>query len=205
MFLDYLIGQLGNFLLPPDPRQVPSLTMMFFRRPFLKLMEYLQCTEAALDTVIYTVTARMIVSKTRKSFCMSVRGISLVLCLLSGKREYPHPVLMGGTLIWLMGGTPRSPNRGVPPISQMGYPHSLQMGNPHQQNGDTPHQQDGGIPHQKVLGIPHQEILGYLLSVRVGVHPPPRPGVNKLKILPSVILRIQAVITQNAPSSTNHY
>ena len=100
----------------------------------------------------------------------------------------PHPVLTGGTLEY-----PHRPDGSTVLVSQMGVsPCQWDRGIPHWPDGGTPCQSDGGTPSLERMGITSKwEDGGTPLVNQMGY--PPR-GVNRLKILPSVILRMQAVI-----------
>ena len=92
--------------------------------------------------------------------------------------RYPHPVSTGVTPSSLnRGGSPIQSQWGVSPWpGRMGYP-------PVRKNVVPPVRKDGGTPHWPGGGYPPPPSTGW------GYLPP--TGVNRLKILPSVILRMR--------------
>ena len=106
-----------------------------------------------------------------------------------GGGRYPHPVLTG---VW---GTPIQSQWGwvPPPVGQMGVPPSGRMVYP-------THQEEWGY------GTSLSARMGYFPFWKKGSNSPPPPflsatwgnppaGANRLKTLPSLILRMRAVIT----------
>ena len=105
--------------------------------------------------------------------------------------EYPYPVLMGGTPI-------QSGLGGVPPSGKVVYPHW----------------KGWGIPRQEGWGTSQSGRMGYPLSGPVGGTPSPVSRwcglTQKVKILPSPVLRMQVVkiqqrkVTQESIEPVSH-
>ena len=111
----------------------------------------------------------------------TARHVALHPVLIGWGRGFPYPVTTGG------GGSPGYPCQldGVPPIGQMGYPPPLsaRLGQP-SPCWEYPHQEGCGYPPSPSWErwVPPSVRWGY-----------PAAGVNSLKILPSVTLRMRAV------------
>ena len=168
---------------------------------------FLQTTQSCLKKFLTT-------KSTRKSSCVNARGIPTAVYQVLHMLSYP-----GGYLPWLGEGYlpwPRGTYLGVPPILTWlgeGYLPWLGVGNPPPiltwLEGTVPTLAGGYLPWYRYpsptkVGTPPAKVGTPLPSGPVQGTPP--PGVNRLKTLPSAILRMRSVkITSSEARSHNHF